>query len=97
MRKYLVFNPETGLSNSYDTKEEALDAVSEIVTFIMERFFHNTVYVTVDTDENGNETWTNAEGSALDNPKILTEIADKIIRPYQAIENPTKVETLPWQ
>lgn len=95
MRKYLVFNPETGLSNSYDTKEEALDAVSEIVTFIMKKFFHNTVYVTVDTDENGNETWTSAEGSVLDNPNILAPIISKIIRPYQTIQNPTKVETLP--
>lgn len=75
MKKYGVFNNNTGEYTFVETKDEALQLFWTKVVEVALTHFHGTAYVEVTQNENGTETWVNDLAEEIKRPKTPEEIA----------------------
>jgi hypothetical protein len=94
--KYAVYDPATGENTLVDSKEEAALLYWERMIELSKQYFHNTMWMTVEQNEDGSEVWKNENGEGIKRPKTFEEMEAlrKIVR-AKKIENPTTVEILP--
>lgn len=63
--KYGVLNPSNGETTIVASKEEALELFwSRLIEFAAP-FFHNTVYVSIQENEDGTTTWFNDQNQEI--------------------------------
>jgi hypothetical protein len=72
--KYNVYNPKTGEHTSYPTKDQAIQAFWQIHISMVMANCNNTMYMQVDTMEDGSEIWRNDDSVQIDKPMSSAEI-----------------------
>lgn len=70
IEKYGVLLPENGETTIVESKEEAVKLFWERMIKFSLPFFHDTVYVTIQYNDDGLETWFNDQNTEIE--KILT-------------------------
>jgi hypothetical protein len=94
--RYAVYNPLNGETTLVDTKEEAVMLFWERMIDVSAPFFHNTMWMTVEQNEDGSEVWKNENDNVITKPLTVEEMtAIQQSHRVKKITNPTPVETMP--
>lgn len=59
--KYMVFNPILGQHTEANTEEEAIEFRKLFITDFVDKNIHMFSIARVETDDDGNDTWSNLE------------------------------------
>ena len=76
--QYAVYNARTNRTELFDTKAEATLAFWHNVVSFARSYYHNTVYMVVETADDGSQKWYNDKSNEIEAPKTIAEI-DKLI------------------
>lgn len=70
---YGVYHPRTGAIHIVDTKEEALQLFTTFMIEFSREYFHNTMYLTIENNDDGTVTYLN-DGNVVENQLPLEDI-----------------------
>jgi hypothetical protein len=87
---FKIFNPLTGNYASAANEQERDALLAQTAWQLFLAHTHSTPFSIVEIQEDGSESWTAPDGSAIPSPESFDEAWKAVMNP-----NPTPVETLP--